>query len=247
MKKIFAFLLTVTIFLAGCASAQSSEICTEDLLNAKHMFVVTATGTERKAIEGKVEVVDTCVYDQTIYTLAKIHGREIVIFSTYVGPRQAKLTAHYTIEAFGTEDIEGFVFSGIAGGLDPDLKIGDVTAPAKFVDLTSGDSVGVSESYLEIASAMSINFPENGATSETFIDKEEDAQKIRDTFGSSIVDMETYWIALEAKAHDIPFIAFRTVSDYASGHDKSHYQDAANASADATVVFLDLYFSQTTP
>lgn len=120
MTKMIGAALCVA--LAGAASAQT--------LDAKpRTAVITAFAPEKTAMMALLT-------DKKIY---KLHGTEIVagtlaghpvlLAESGVSMVNASLTAQNLVDRF---KIERIVFSGIAGGIDPTLHVGDVVVPEEW-------------------------------------------------------------------------------------------------------------------
>ncbi len=252
MKKITFFIVSLALLISACSPATTGNTCYPEFQGTKHVFVATAFGMETLAVESRVDVISQCTSNGIVYTLANLDKYQIVIFQTGVGPTNATQSTNYTLENF---NVELLVFSGIAGGIDPNLEIGNTVVPTAWYDLGTDQRIQIDETLLNIAKGLtntgfpsSVSFPDNGITSPEFVSDEELVTKIRSDHGSSVVDMETFWIANISKSFNTPFIAVRSVSDYADGQkDKSHYQEAADASANVALRFILLYFASQAP
>ncbi len=244
-KHIFALLVSL-VLLTGCVSNGNQNTCYPEISGQSHIFVATAFGMERQAVESRVDIISQCLEDEILYTVADLRGYEIVIFSTGVGPENAVNSTQKTIENF---DVEAIVFSGIAGGIDESLAIGDTVVPTSWYDLGSGNVIDINDDFVQIAHGLTnVGIPESGVTSDVFVSNPETVEVIRTNFRGSVVDMESYWAAKVASENGVPFIAVRSVSDYADGEkDKSHYQEAAENSADVALRFVLMYFARQAP
>lgn len=60
----------------------------------------------------------------------RLEGREVVLAETGLGKVNAALVTTLLLDRFGAESV---VFSGVAGGLDPELHIGDVVVAERAV------------------------------------------------------------------------------------------------------------------
>jgi len=60
----------------------------------------------------------------------RLHGRDVVLVGTGIGKVNAAMVATHLIDRFGARTI---LFSGVAGGLDPALAIGDVVIADRLV------------------------------------------------------------------------------------------------------------------
>ena len=88
----------------------------------------------RKVFE--TEVIDEVrVINGTEFGLGKVHGMPAVFFITQVSMTNAAMHTQLLLSNF---DIEAIFFAGIAGGINPDLKKGDVTIPLDWVHHMQG-------------------------------------------------------------------------------------------------------------
>lgn len=116
--------LALCMILAGAAAAQTPDA-------KPRTAVITAFGPEKTAMMALLA-------DRKIY---RLHGAEIVagtlaghpvlLAESGVSMVNASLTAQSLIDRFNVERI---VFSGIAGGIDPSLHIGDVVVPEEWAE-----------------------------------------------------------------------------------------------------------------
>jgi len=108
--------------LAGAASAQTLD-------KTPRTAVITAFAPEKTAMIALLT-------DKKIYTLhgteivaGTLAGHGVVLAESGVSMVNASLTAQNLIDRF---KIERIVFSGIAGGIDPALHVGDVVVPEEW-------------------------------------------------------------------------------------------------------------------
>src|SRR5579859_3858119 len=114
--------------LAAWSGAHAAEKITDTL---PRTAVITAFAPEKTAMVALLT-------DKKVY---KLHGAEIVagtlaghdvlLAESGVSMVNASLTAQSLIDRF---KIERIVFSGIAGGIDPSLHVGDVVVPEEWVE-----------------------------------------------------------------------------------------------------------------
>jgi adenosylhomocysteine nucleosidase len=69
------------------------------------------------------------IINGTDYATGEIEGKPVVLFLSGISMVNAAMTTQFVLDHFTVERI---VFSGIAGGLNPDLKIGDVVVPDRW-------------------------------------------------------------------------------------------------------------------
>ena len=91
--------------------------------------VVSAFGAELETLKGLATIEDEVVINGRSFTLGELEGDSVVMFLSGVSMVNAAMTMQLAIDNF---NITHIVFSGIAGGVNPDLNIGDVTIPAQW-------------------------------------------------------------------------------------------------------------------
>lgn len=118
------------------------------------------------------------------------------------------------IEAALRRDVRGIVSFGVAGALAPELRPGDCVIASAIVD---GDrTFPCDATWLQaIAARLSEKIIATIAGSETILGDSNKKRALRLKTGAAAVDMESHVAALAARAHNLPFIAVRTISDAA--------------------------------
>jgi len=102
-----------------------------------------------------------------------------------------------------------FILSvGLAGALDPSLKVGDILEPSQVIN--SADSSRIQTEKLEPASSYV-----RATTLITFNRVATPSQKVilRDAYSADAVDMEAAAVARAAEVRGIPFAAVKVISD----------------------------------
>lgn len=244
----------------------------------KRVAIVSAFGPELTKLKSMALVEGEIVVNGRMFTLAKLEGKEVVMFLSGVSMVNAAMTTQIALDRFNVTHI---LFSGIAGGVNPALNVGDVTIPAKWaqyqemvfaretpkgfdpawhkiifpnfgmmftqeVGVTHGrlakvDDVekkfwfDVDPNLLSVAAkirnvrllsstpkatltyAPKLVVGGNGVSGMTFVDN----AKFRDwafaNFKADCLDMETAAVSHVAYVANVPFIAFRSLSDLAGG------------------------------
>jgi adenosylhomocysteine nucleosidase len=64
------------------------------------------------------------------FAVGHLHGHEVVVVLSRIGKVAAATTATVLIEGFGVEQV---LFTGVAGGLAPDARVGDVVVATEFL------------------------------------------------------------------------------------------------------------------
>lgn len=171
-------------------------------------------------------------YAGNLYHEAKYKDLDIVLGYSKIGKVNAALTALTMIEHFGCEML---LFTGVAGAISPDLKIGDLVAATQLcqhdLDIAAfGHPHGYvpegkvyvepSRELLYIAKAVAddkgINLKKGIiATGDQFIADPERKEWIANTFDADAIEMEGAAVAVVCDALDIPFFVLRAISDTA--------------------------------
>ena len=187
-------------------------------------------------------------------------GLDIVVAYSKIGKVFASLTATTMIEKFGCDTL---LFSGVAGGINPELKIGDLIIADKLcqhdLDITAfghpngfvpGGKVFVetTEALRDIAKKVAT---ENNlkviegtiATGDQFVHSTERKDFIQTTFNADALEMEGASVAVVCDALNVPFFILRAISDTAdmdAGFDFDEFlKSSAKNSADYLIKIVN--------
>jgi len=198
-------------------------------------------------------------YAKNSYFQAEFHGIELVIAYSKIGKVFSTLTASIMIEKFGVEKI---LFSGVAGGINPNLQIGDLIYATKLtqhdLDITAfGHPFGyVPEGAVFIETSSALNkiadkvAEENGialgkgviATGDQFVANPERKNWIEKAFKADALEMEGASVAVVCDSLEIPFFILRAISDSANDTADMDFdaflEDSAKVSADFIINML---------
>lgn len=308
----------LTLLLAGCQSvpAPVAEMASAAELPAdrvSRLAIATAYSPEFAALIPALEDAREYRVNGVSYWTGSMRGQEVVLFETGVSLINAAMNTERLFDHFS---ISGIIVSGVAGGVDPDLTIGDVTVPRRWAQYnetiylreaedgsysthipseferfdfmvprgvriardddpnpdrsvwfpSSPDLLSLAESAAEWAELKQCDEaglclphdPEvivggSGVSGSVFMDNARFREYLHDQFEAEVVEMETAAIAMVAYSHDIPFIAFRSLSDLAGGgqaeqNEIEAFQHlAAVNSAELVFAFLDVYGEANAP
>ena len=198
----------------------------------------------------EVEVVE---YAKNKYYKTKYNSFDIVIAYSKIGKVFATLTATTLIEKFGADIL---LFSGVAGAINPNLKIGDLIVAKGLcqhdLDITAfghpfgyvpeGEvCVNADKKLIElshkVASELGIELKEGIlATGDQFVASSQRKEWIGETFGADALEMEGAAVAVVCDALNVPFFILRSISDSAdmdAGFDFDEFlKSSAKISAD---------------
>jgi adenosylhomocysteine nucleosidase len=263
--------------VAGLSLFAGGAIGAETLDTTPRIAVMSAFAPEWIALQEAMSDRKDYTVNGTVFATGTIEGKPVVLFLTGVSMVNAAMTSQLALDHFTVESI---VFSGIAGGVDPERHIGDVIVPAQWgqyldvilarevdgtfapprfleapfpnfgmifpqnVDVAKAgrepeskfwfavdpDLLAVAEKVagevklddcVEEAQCLSappsIHVGGNGVSGAAFVDNAEFREYAFETFDARVLDMESAAVAHVAYANEVPFIAFRSLSDLAGG------------------------------
>lgn len=175
---------------------------------------------------------ETIEHAKNRYYTTSYKGLDIVLAYSKIGKVNASLTASVLIEKFGAQKL---LFSGVAGALNPNLKIGDMVVATKLaqhdLDITAfghphgyvpEGAVYVETDKALTAMAKKVAQTKNMqllegiiATGDQFICDSSKKEWIRNTFQADATEMEGASVAVVCDALKVPFCVFRAISDAA--------------------------------
>ncbi len=194
-------------------------------------------------------------YGMNDYHVATFEGHRVVIAYSKIGKVNAAMTATLMIEKFG---IRSLLFTGVAGGIDPRLTIGDLVFGTSLVqhdvDITafghpwgfvpeSGDFYHADEHLLQVArqtaQKLRLNCVEGViATGDQFIASQEKKLWIHEIFKAVALEMEGASVAAVCSALGCPFFVLRSISDVADGDAGISFETFLESSAKQSAQFL---------
>ncbi len=129
MRRVICLLLVLAFSGLGALTAAVPAQAQEKLDTAPRIVVMSAFEPELKLLLGKAQIERTVSANGVAFTLGKLAGKEVVMFLSGVSMVNAAMTTQLALDRF---NVTAVVFSGIAGGVNPGLQIGDVTVAARW-------------------------------------------------------------------------------------------------------------------
>lgn len=189
------------------------------------------------------------------YYFIESEGHELILAYSKIGKVHSALSASVMILHFGAEKL---IFSGVAGGLDPKLKVGDLIIADKLcqydVDITAfGHPLGfIPESSVYIQADPHLNAlakevaKEKGialhegiiASGDSFVASAEKKQWIIQNFKADAVEMEGASVANVCHLFKVPFCILRSISDSADGEADISFDEFLQSSAKRSADFV---------
>jgi len=197
----------------------------------------------------------TTEYAGNSYYEATYKGIELVIAYSKIGKVFSTLTASSMIQHFGCSKL---LFSGVAGGINPSLKIGDLIVASKLsqhdLDITAfghpmgfvpGGSIFVEADKdlialsKEVASELGKTVQEGIiATGDQFIHNEAIKDEIVKNFNADALEMEGASVAVVCDALNVPFFILRAISDTADTDASFSFDEFMESSAVISAEFV---------
>ena len=112
---------------AGIALTAAPVAWAQD--DAPRTALISAFPPEWRELQKGLDGAQRLTHHGVVFITGRLEGRPVVLFLSGIGMVNATMTAQMALERFAVSRI---VFSGIAGGVDPELAIGDVVVPAQW-------------------------------------------------------------------------------------------------------------------
>ena len=217
--------------------------------------ILGAMPEEIEPILKQLDSYERIEYAKNSYYKAHYKSLEVVVAYSKIGKVFSSLTATTMCEVFGCEML---LFSGVAGAVNPTLKIGDLVAATKLaqhdLDITIfGHPYGyVPEGsvYIEsnkellatarrVANQMGVELKEGIiATGDQFVADEARRNFIAKTFKADALEMEGASVAVVCDALGVPFFILRSISDAADMDAGFDFETFLKSSAKQSASFL---------
>jgi adenosylhomocysteine nucleosidase len=121
---------TIVSLLGIALAFVVSPLAAADRLDATpRIAVMSAFEPEWKALKAGVGEAKSHSVNGVEFVTGTLAGRQVVLLLSGVSMVNAAMTTQLALDRF---DVTGIVFSGIAGGVDPALHIGDVVVAARW-------------------------------------------------------------------------------------------------------------------
>jgi adenosylhomocysteine nucleosidase len=120
-------LTVLAVLLVGCSRPAQVAVPTVDPV--PRLLVLSAYEPELDRLLEQADVTGSTVINGRTCTIGRLAGNDVVMVLSGISMVNAAMMTQAVLDHF---DVEGIVFSGIAGGVNPNLDIGDVTVPMQW-------------------------------------------------------------------------------------------------------------------
>lgn len=127
-------LLGAALAFAGCADdtekmATNPPASTTMIDSTPRVALISAFGNEAKILVEALQGPKEILINGSKFTTGMLEGHNVVITLTGVSITNAAMTTQLLVDRFNVTTV---LFSGIAGGVDPNLRVGDVVIPQSW-------------------------------------------------------------------------------------------------------------------
>jgi len=303
---VFAITGLFALSLAGCATSPGAGAPVR-LDETPRIAVISAFQPELTLLLRQLQTPVRHRINGVEFSTGTLQGKPVVLFLSGISMVNASMNTQLVLDRF---NIQGIVFSGIAGGVNPALHIGDVSVPAQWgqylevlmaretapgqytipprmeaqslapfgmlhprpVETRTAASPApvrkfwfeVDPKMLEVARSLGpialescnagvclTHKPQlmvggNGVSGQAFVDNAAFREYAFKTFQANVLDMETAAVGMVAYSNNVPYIAFRSLSDLAGGGEAANEMVtfmtiAADNSAKVLLAFLSAW------
>lgn len=123
MFRRLMFVVVIFVLGAGITSAQGV------MDETPRIAVISAYAPEITVLLANTEAENTYSINGVEFTTGKLAGNDVVLFLSGVSMVNAAMNTQLVLDHFNVTHV---VYSGIAGGVNPDLNIGDVAVPEQW-------------------------------------------------------------------------------------------------------------------
>ena len=127
------FSLICSLLASGFAPGPQTDLseCGLKTDGTPRIAVMSAFGAELALLLEQAEVESACTIAGRVFTTGVLQGHEVVLFLSGVSMTNAAMTTQQAIDHF---NLDALIFSGISGGVNPRLHIGDVYVAERWAE-----------------------------------------------------------------------------------------------------------------
>jgi adenosylhomocysteine nucleosidase len=125
--NVLCLLALACILFSGCATGPGTGAVRRG--TASRLAIISAFEPELATLRQKAQIERVEVLNGHSYYVGRLAGQEVVLLLSGYSMVNASMTTQTLLDHFRVREI---IFSGIAGGVNPALHIGDVVVPAQW-------------------------------------------------------------------------------------------------------------------
>ncbi|KGX89534.1 5'-methylthioadenosine/adenosylhomocysteine nucleosidase [Pontibacillus marinus] len=232
LTKNIIGLLTILLIISGCSQEQANTSAAEKK-EEKTVGIIGPMEVEIDILRSHMDVEETVEKGKLTYYEGELNGQNIVLVQSGIGKVNATVAAQTLVSEFG---VDALINSGVAGGIHPDLGLGDIVISTETVhhdmdETAKGFKPGqipgmdprffkADQKLIDLAMKGTKDLPDyvdvynaRIATGDQFIASEKKTEWIYDTFNAYVVEMEGAAVGQVAYLNEIPYVVIRSASD----------------------------------
>ncbi len=126
---LLTLLLLPLLLSHGCASPRTRSAAMGVKDSTPRIAILSAFAPELEKLRAQTQIESHQIINGRRYDVGRLAGHSVVLALSGYSMVNASMTAQSLLDHFTVRQI---VFSGIAGGVNPNLRVGDVTVPAQW-------------------------------------------------------------------------------------------------------------------
>jgi adenosylhomocysteine nucleosidase len=186
------------------------------------LAIFAALNAEVSSLKRSISISKCSVIEDCRIYEGRCHQRDCILVLTGVGKRRAQQAARTALERY---PVKAMVSTGFSGALNSGTRVGDIVVYSGLGCKDKTTSAKQPESILQpdrellklslklLKEAGLPSITGRGVSLESVCATPEAKDALGKEFGADSVDMESYWLALEAQEKQIPFITVRSIFD----------------------------------
>ncbi|HEY4167222.1 MAG TPA: 5'-methylthioadenosine/S-adenosylhomocysteine nucleosidase [Reyranella sp.] len=151
------FVTILCVLLSALVAAPSQAADRFD--STPRVAVISAFEPEWKVLKADIEGAKSTTVNGVEFVTGTLGGRPVVLFLSGVSMVNAAMTTQLALDRF---DVTGIVVSGIAGGVDPSLHVGDVVVAGRWGQYLEAVFARETGGKFEPPSFIKTPFPNHG-------------------------------------------------------------------------------------
>ena len=121
--------ICLVLCLAWMSACSSVPVIPSRADTTPRLAVISAFDAELEKLRAVAEISEVRVINGRSHYLGRLAGHDVVLLLSGFSMVNAAMTSQALFDHFA---VQGVIFSGIAGGVNPGLRVGDVTVPAQW-------------------------------------------------------------------------------------------------------------------
>jgi len=241
MKKLTMMLMTLLSFIAVTGCVNSSNTHVAKVVSAQQtqpLGIMSAMDVELNYLLAQADITEVVSIGGNDFNVGTLEGQEVVIVRAGIGKSLSAATTAILCHEF---NVSAIVFTGIAGGVAPQVKIADVVISTNVflhdygylgndgkIDLNTdfvakvdlpADPALEKQAYQAAVEVLGEDRVYKGAiaTGDQFMANQQYVDYLYQDYNTYAVEMEGASVGYVAAKYNVPFVIIRSMSDKADG------------------------------